>query len=81
MARRIPPKPSAPPARPAVGPYFRAGERVRVTAYLSKGLEGVVVGPGNPFGPEATAEPTWRVELPFPLLVREIRQAFLERAA
>jgi hypothetical protein len=81
MARRPASKPSAPTARPASGPHFRAGERVRVTAYLSKGLEGVVVGPGNPFGVEPATEPTWRVELPFPLLVREIRQAFLEKAS
>lgn len=78
MARRSPSPPSAPPARPAVGPTFRAGERVRVTEYLSKGLEGVIVGPhDHPFD----TIPLWRVEFPFPLCVRAIREDFLRRSA
>ena len=75
-ARRLAPKPSAPPARPAVGPYFRAGETVTVTAGMSKGAVVPVVGPSEHcFGDI----PTFEVEFPFPILVRVIRADFLSR--
>jgi hypothetical protein len=77
-ARRPAPKPSAPPARPAVGPYFRAGETVTVIAGMSKGAVVPVVGPsGHRFGDI----PTFEVEFPFPICNRVIRQDFLKRAS